>query len=80
MEHKYKITHQILNEIKTKQGGYTKKQLSILNVEWPPQKGWKIRVVNMEIPLEKIQELYSISKKTFDNLNQFNIVNIAIKI
>lgn len=64
MENKTIITNRILDEIKTKKGGYTKKQLSILKIEWPPQKGWKIKVINMEITLEELEELYSISQKS----------------
>ena len=37
-------------------GGYNKKQLKILGIEWPPQKGWKNKVIGNDFCEEKVKE------------------------
>lgn len=34
------LTYDYIQKHKTDAGGWTKKQLSILGVEWPPKSGW----------------------------------------
>src|SRR5262245_40113153 len=42
------LTRGVLNKLKG-QGGFTKRQLSILGVAWPPKKGWLKRMVGKSI-------------------------------
>ncbi len=37
------ITEALINQGKSVKGGWTQEQLTLLGVEWPPQKGWKKR-------------------------------------
>lgn len=39
------VTKEYINQHKTKNGAWTRKQLTALGVEWPPEKGWKKRAV-----------------------------------
>lgn len=36
-------------------GGWSKSQLQLIGVPWPPLKGWKYRVIGTEIPTWKIK-------------------------
>lgn len=36
-----KITEQVLETLKSQNGGYTKETLALLGVSWPPKRGWK---------------------------------------
>jgi hypothetical protein len=40
---------------KSKSGGYSKKQLNAIGVQWPPIKGWILEVVGKEITEEQRQ-------------------------
>ena len=44
-----KITSDLLNAGVTAAGGYTKPQLALLGVDWPPVNGWKASVIGLEI-------------------------------
>ena len=35
-----------IESLKTSKGGYTKEALASLGVTWPPQKGWKKRLLS----------------------------------
>ena len=37
-------------------GGFNKKQLEILGIEWPPQKGWKTSVIGQTVTKEDYQQ------------------------
>ncbi|MBO0323489.1 ribonuclease HI [Muricauda sp. CAU 1633] len=39
------ITYELIESLKTHAGGYSKKGLELLGVEWPPEKGWKARIL-----------------------------------
>jgi hypothetical protein len=43
------VDFKIIEIAKTKNGGYTKKQLEIIGVDWPPKKGWKREFKNKKI-------------------------------
>lgn len=40
------VTKQEIEVAKSKNGGWSKKQLETWGVPWPPPKGWKERVVD----------------------------------
>ena len=44
-----KITSEWLKAVRTAAGGYSKKQLSLMGVSWPPPKGWSKDVVGSDI-------------------------------
>jgi hypothetical protein len=43
------VTKEWINNNKTINNGFTKKQLSVLGVDWPPKKGWVRQCIGMEI-------------------------------
>ena len=43
------VTKKHIELAKTKNGGWTKKQLEILGISWPPYKGWKNDVIKNHI-------------------------------
>ncbi len=43
-------------------GGYNKKQLEILGVEWPPQKGWKSALIGTMISQKQYQDFLNAKK------------------
>lgn len=47
-----KITNKFLNDNKTENGAWTKAQLKSIGVDWPPQKGWKKKILGSEISEE----------------------------
>ncbi len=50
----YKLSNELLELSKTKTGGYTKEQLNIIGVSWPPPKGWKKKITNTMLPYDII--------------------------
>lgn len=59
-----KITNQWLMKNRTKHGGYTKLQLHLIGVAWPPLHGWKDSVIGKEITEDK--------KKAFEFVSQMS--------
>ena len=45
----FKVTKEWLEINCTEKGGYTRKQLEILGIEWPPKSGWKELLIGTEI-------------------------------
>jgi hypothetical protein len=45
----FTITAEWLEQNKTSAGAYSKQQLKVLGIEWPPRKGWQKRVIGTEI-------------------------------
>ena len=60
----FRITNEWLIQHKTKAGGYTKMQLNILGIEWPPRVGWKDTLINKDIDIIKANEFERIANKT----------------
>jgi hypothetical protein len=44
-----RITPELLEAGKSSRGGWSKAQLAILGVAWPPAAGWKARVIGVSI-------------------------------
>ena len=57
------LTKQMIEEGISSKGGYNKKQLEILGVEWPPQKGWKSALVGTMISQKQYQDFLNAKKK-----------------
>lgn len=47
------LTKQYIDKHKTGKGGWTKKKINALGVDWPPTKGWKQRLIGTVITDEK---------------------------
>ncbi|UII80059.1 ribonuclease H [Flagellimonas sp. CMM7] len=47
------ITYGLIETLKTQAGGFSKKGLELIGVSWPPEKGWKERVIGNPIDKEK---------------------------
>ncbi len=43
------LTREMIEAGISSKGGYNKKQLFILGVEWPPSKGWKSQLIGSSI-------------------------------
>jgi hypothetical protein len=52
----------------TDAGGYTRAQLNLLNVEWPPVHGWKERLIDTEITDELYKEILAAKHMTYQKL------------
>jgi hypothetical protein len=63
MSNQILLTNQIIEEFKTKNNGYTKQQLHILGIQWPPIKGWKKELIKRDthITKEEYMELLHLS-------------------
>lgn len=61
------ITLDIIEKGKTKNGAWTKRQLEILGVQWPPIKGWKedVKKALLILDKEQINEFIEIGKSTY---------------
>ena len=68
---KIKVTEEFLIENSTSNLAWTAKQLKILNVNWPPYKGWKRDVLKNNVFLEEDEAAlfigYSILRKKNEN-------------
>jgi len=56
------LTKQMIEEGLSSKGGYNKKQLEILGVEWPPQKGWKSALIGTIISQKQYQNFLNAKK------------------
>lgn len=63
-----KVTREWIHENCTARHGWTKKQLSILGIRWPPRHGWITRVEGMEIS-ESAAKLFEALPKHVVNLD-----------
>lgn len=48
-----RVTERFLLDNTTPRGQWNAKQLAVLGIQWPPTKGWKQRVIGMEISDEE---------------------------
>ena len=74
------ITNEWLFRHRTKAGGYTKKQLNILGIQWPPIVGWKNALIGKYIDITKAKEFETIANKTNKKqLKQLTILTMFTK-
>lgn len=50
------ITNRFLLDNRTKAGAYTKAQLRVLGISWPPYKNWKQDVIGRVLTEEQVKE------------------------
>jgi hypothetical protein len=60
------ITRDILNSLKSKQGGFTRRVLIGLDVDWPPVKNWELDVIGQDLYPEEIEALRAIKDEKID--------------
>lgn len=60
-----KITNEWIRANTTRNGGYTKKQLELVGVAWPPITGWKKEISGREIDEAVAAEFEAIARATF---------------
>ncbi|MDG1752587.1 MAG: hypothetical protein P8I03_13140 [Thalassotalea sp.] len=56
-----KLSKELIEMGRTGNGGYTKKQLKVLGVDWPPAKGWLKAMIGTEIEQEKYDKFVAFS-------------------
>ena len=56
------VTRELIKSGQTKAGGWTKSQLEIIGVSWPPQKGWADRVCGTHISKEDADMFCNLAK------------------
>lgn len=66
------LTFEIIEKGRSCYGGWNKKQLSVIGVNWPPQKGWKYGVVGNNYSKKKIN-LFLKLKKTKEQIDNDKI-------
>ena len=49
------LTKDIIKQAVSPKGGFTKKQLALVGIPWPPVKGWKKKVIGKDFPEETIK-------------------------
>ena len=64
-----KITPEWLKENRTKNGGYTKAQILLLGIKWPPKHGWLKAIIGDEISDDAAREFERIAKQDDVELN-----------
>lgn len=56
------VTPEFIEQGKSAHGGWSKRQLAILGVQWPPQPGWKPRAIGREIAQAEANEFLRIGE------------------
>ncbi len=51
------ITLEVIEKLKTRAGGWTRRDLALLGVPWPPVSGWKDRIIGNEMSPALIRRL-----------------------
>lgn len=56
------VTEEFIESGKSPRGGWTREQLRLLGVSWPPPKGWKQGVLGVCIPKATAEEFVRLRK------------------
>ena len=65
-----KLTKQFLQDHRTKSGAWTREQLRIIDVNWPPVKGWQSRIAGKELTGAQVAEFILAKDKTAKDLTK----------
>lgn len=57
------ISKNDIEKLQTGNGGYDKKTLALFGIKWPPKKGWKKKVIGMEVDDDKYNQFLLIKNK-----------------
>jgi len=63
---KVRITRQLLASGASRNGGWSKEQLGLLGVTWPPKRGWVRRIVGKWIDEEAVIEFFNLANQHLD--------------
>lgn len=55
------LSEAFLEEYKTKNGAWTRRQLELIGVHWPPVKNWKRKVIGRKITMMEADEFKQLS-------------------
>jgi hypothetical protein len=50
------VTREFIQDNRTEKGGFTKRQLEVLEVEWPPRHGWQDEVIGTKITTDQAEQ------------------------
>ena len=56
------LTREMLNAGKSDAGGWSKKQLAIIGVAWPPPAGWQDRTIGKQIAVADYERFVAMRK------------------
>lgn len=56
-----RLTDRLIEGGKTRRGGFTRAQLAVLGVSWPPKAGWKQRLIGTSIDDATLERFYAAS-------------------
>ncbi len=62
-----KVTEPLLQAGKSEAGGWSRAQLQLLSVPWPPPKGWKKAVLGKELPDEVAAQFVQLRGPSHDS-------------
>ena len=54
-----RLTDRLIEGGKTRRGGFTRAQLAVLGVSWPPKGGWKQRLIGTSIDDATLERFYA---------------------
>jgi hypothetical protein len=49
----FKVSREWIDQFCTEAGGWTRDQLEVIGIEWPPIKGWKAKAIGRELTDEQ---------------------------
>lgn len=69
-EEKIILTHQLIEQGRSENGGWNRNQFELLGVSWPPLKGWKERLNGTQMSRVKFEEFLELRGKTIQKLKE----------
>ena len=51
-----KVTKQFILDNRTERGAWTRAQIELLGIKWPPTKGWQQRVIGKELNNDEVDQ------------------------
>ncbi len=54
------LTNEIIKKAESRSGGFTRKQLSAIGIDWPPQRGWKSKSIGNDYREDQIKRFIGI--------------------
>ena len=52
MDNLVQLNQTLIDGAASKNGGYSRRQLAAVGVQWPPEKGWKKTLVGKKVPVK----------------------------
>lgn len=69
-EEKITLTNELIEQGKSNEGGWTRRQLELLGVSWPLKKGWKETLITKRIDRKKFDEFIQLKGITVSKLRK----------